>query len=155
MKETPESRLTSLGLTLPEAPQPLANYSPTLLSGDLLFISGQISRTPDGAVFAGKLGGDLSLHEGQQAARSCALSILAQVKAALGTLEKVEEVLRLTGFVASAAHFKEQPQVINGASDLLVAVLGDKGRHTRSAVGVASLPAGAAVEIDAIVKVRT
>jgi len=154
MKDTPEARLEALGLKLPEAPQPLANYVTALVSGDLLFISGQISRDADGHVLAGKLGADLSLAEGQQAAVSCALSILAQAKAALGSLDRVTQVLRLTGYVASAPHFKEQPQVLNGASDLMVAALGDKGRHTRSAVGVASLPAGAAVEVDAILKVR-
>lgn len=154
MKESPETRLSALGLKLPDAPAPLANYAPALVAGDLLLISGQISRRADGAVFTGRLGADLSLNEGQEAAKACALSILAQAKAALGSLDRIVQVLRLTGFVASAPHFHEQPHVVNGASDLMVAVLGDKGRHTRSAVGVAALPAGAAVEIDAILKVR-
>ena len=154
MKETPEMRLDALGLVLPEAPQPLANYVPALIAGDLLFVSGQISRHADGSVLAGRLGADLSLKEGQEAAKSSALSILAQAKATLGHLDRIVQVVRLTGYVASAPHFKEQPQVVNGASDLFVAVLGDKGRHTRSAVGVAALPAGAAVEIDAILKVK-
>lgn len=154
MKETPETRLEAMGLKLPAAPQPLANYVPVLLSGDLLFVSGQISRHADGSVFTGRLGADVSLNDGQEAARSSALSILAHAKAALGTLDKIVQVVRLTGFVASAPHFKEQPQVVNGASDLFVAVLGDKGRHARSAVGVACLPAGAAVEVDAILKVK-
>ena len=154
MRDTAEARLEALKLKLPEAPQPLANYATAMLAGDLLFISGQISRLADGSVFTSKLGADLSIQQGQEAARSCALSILAQAKAALGTLERIAQAVRLTGFVASAPQFREHPQVVNGASDLLFAVLGDKGRHTRSAVGVASLPAGAAVEIDAILRVK-
>lgn len=154
MTDTPEVRLKALGLELPHAPAPLANYVPALVSADLLFVSGQIARKSDGSVFSGRLGADLSIGEGQEAARACALSILAQARSALGSLDRIVQVLRLTGFVASAPQFQEQPHVINGASDFLVQVLGDKGRHTRSAVGVASLPAGAAVEIDAILKVK-
>lgn len=154
MAETPEQRLAALGLTLPEAAAPLANYVPALASGGLLFISGQIARRPDGTVYTGTLGNGLDVAQGQEAARSCALAILAQARRALGSLGAIEQVLRLTGFVASAPGFFDQPQVVNGASDLLVGVLGESGRHTRSAVGVASLPAGAAVEIDAIFKVR-
>lgn len=149
-----EQRLTALGLALPPAPAPVANYVPYLLAGDQLFISGQISKTADGTVLGGTLGAGLAVAAGQDAARLCALNILAQAKAALGDLGRIVQVLRLTGFVASTADFKDQPQVINGASDLMVAVLGDTGRHTRAAVGVASLPAGAAVEIDAILRVR-
>jgi enamine deaminase RidA (YjgF/YER057c/UK114 family) len=154
MTDTPESRLAALGLALPDAPVPLANYIPALITGDLLFISGQISRRADGTVFAGHLGASMGVAEGQEAARTCALAILAQAKQVLGTLERVEQVVRLTGFVSSAPGFHEQPQVINGASDLIGAIFGEKGRHTRAAVGVAALPAGAAVEIDAIIKVR-
>ena len=161
MAESTESRLKALGLTLPAASAPLANYVPYLVSGGLLFISGQISKDTDGHVTKGCLGQVISLtsakfgiEQGQAAARQCALHILAQAKAALGSLERIEQILRLTGFVASDQGFFDQPQVVNGASDLLVAVLGDKGRHTRSAVGVVSLPAGAAVEIDAIIKVQ-
>lgn len=154
MTDTPEKRLAALGLKLPEAPVPLANYVPALLSGDLLFVSGQIARRADGTVFAGQLGGGLSVADGQEAARACALAILAQAHQALGSLGRIEQAVRLTGFVSSAPQFYDQPQVINGASDLMVAVLGDKGRHTRAAVGVAALPAGAAVEIDAILKVQ-
>jgi len=149
-----EQRLSDLGLKLPEAPQPVANYVPFLISGDQLFISGQIAKDDAGNVISGLLGDGLSVEDGQTAARQAALSLLAQAKAALGSLDRVAQVLRLTGFVASAADFTEHPKVINGASDLLVAVLGDVGRHTRSAVGVASLPLGAAVEIDAILKIR-
>ncbi len=154
MAETVEDRLKALGFELPEAPQPLANYVPSYLSGDQLFISGQISKGADGAVITGTLGAGISIERGQEAARASALSILAQAKAALGSLERIERVIRLTGYVAATADFRDHPQVINGASDLLVAVLGDAGRHTRAAVGVASLPLGAAVEIDAIMKVR-
>ena len=154
MSSSAETRLAALGLTLPDAPQAVANYRPYLISGDLLFISGQISKASDGRVMTGIVGTNLPIDQGQQAARLCALNILAQAKSALGSLERIGQVLRLTGFVASEAAFSEQPKVINGASDLLVAVLGDKGRHTRSAVGVTSLPMGAAVEIDAILKIE-
>jgi enamine deaminase RidA (YjgF/YER057c/UK114 family) len=149
-----EQRLSELGLKLPEAPQPVANYVPFLLSGDQLFISGQISKDATGRVLTGSLGGGVSIEDGQAAARHCALNLLAQANAALGDLERIVQVLRLTGFVASTPDFTDQPKIINGASDLLVAVLGDAGRHTRLAVGVASLPLGACVEIDAILKVR-
>jgi enamine deaminase RidA (YjgF/YER057c/UK114 family) len=154
MTGTAEDRLKSLGLMLPAAPQPVANYVPFLLSGDELYISGQVSKAGDGRIVTGVVGGGLDVAAGREAAQLCALNILAQAKAALGDLERVVEVLRLTGFVASSPSFTEQPQVINGASDLMVAALGDRGRHTRSAVGVASLPLGAAVEIDAILRVR-
>jgi enamine deaminase RidA (YjgF/YER057c/UK114 family) len=151
---TADARLKELGLALPPAPQPVANYVPFLLSGDQLFISGQISKAGDGNVTKGILGAGLDVAAGQAAARLCALNILAQAKAALGDLERIEQVLRLTGFVTSSATFTDQPLVINGASDLIGTVLGDRGRHTRAAVGVASLPMGAAVEIDAILRVR-
>lgn len=149
-----EQRLQELGFKLPEAPQPVANYVPHIISGDQLFISGQIAKDDAGRVLTGLLGSGVSITDGQTAARFAALSLLAQAKAALGSLDRIERVLRVTGFVASTPDFSEQPAVINGASDLLVAVLGDAGRHTRSAVGVASLPLGACVEIDAILKIR-
>jgi enamine deaminase RidA (YjgF/YER057c/UK114 family) len=149
-----EQRLSDLGLKLPEAPQPVANYVPFLISGDQLFISGQISKDSDGRIIAGLLGAGVSIAEGQEAAELSALNLLAQAKTALGSLDRIVKVLRLTGFVASAPGFVDQPKVVNGASDLLVAVLGDAGRHTRSAVGVASLPLGASVEVDAILKIR-
>ncbi len=154
MSHNAENRLQALGLTLPDAPNPLANYVPAIISGNLLFVSGQISRQADGTVIAGTLGADLTVSEGQSAAKACALAILAQAKAALGSLEKIEQVIKLTGIVACTPEFHEQPQVINGASDLFVAVLGERGRHTRAAVGTVSLPAGAAVEIEAIFTVR-
>ncbi|HEY8195114.1 MAG TPA: RidA family protein, partial [Hyphomicrobium sp.] len=131
-----------------------ANYVPHLISNDQLFISGQIAKDETGRVLTGLLGAGVSVEEGRTAARRAALNVLAQAKAALGSLDRVVQVLRVTDFVASAPGFTEQPAVINGASDLLVAVLGDAGRHTRSAVGVASLPLGTCVEIDAIVKIR-
>lgn len=151
--DTIASRLSALGLILPVAPQPVANYASTLAMGEWLFVSGQISQTHDRQVLTGILGQTASIEDGQEAARCCALNILAQAKAALGSLERIAQVLRLTGFVACGADFKDHPKVINGASDLLVAVLGKKGRHTRSAVGVASLPLGCMVEIDAIIRV--
>lgn len=149
-----ERRLADLGLKLPEAPQPVANYVPHIVSGDQLFISGQIAKDDTGRVLTGLLGTDVSVEDGRTAARYAALSLLAQAKAALGSLDRIVQVLRVTGFVASAPGFYEQPAVINGASDLLVAALGDAGRHTRSAVGVANLPLNTCVEIDAILKIR-
>lgn len=158
MAETPEDRLAALGLVLPPAPAPVANYVPTLLMGDWLYISGQIARKADGSVWTGHLGADpaaggLSVDGGREAARSCALALLAQARQTLGSLAQITRVVRITGFVASHAQFKDHPKVVDGASDLLVEVLGEKGRHTRSSVGVAALPAGAAVEIDAILHV--
>lgn len=149
MPDTAEAHLAELGLALPDAPAPAANYVPYHFSGGLLFISGQVSRSADGGI-KGKLGAGLSVEDGQKAARLACLNLLAQVKAALGSLDRVGQVLRLTGYVNAAPDFADQPSVVNGASDLLVAVLGDKGRHTRTAIGVASLPSGFAVEIDAI-----
>ncbi|MGD9667893.1 MAG: RidA family protein [Hyphomicrobiaceae bacterium] len=155
MSQTIAERLETLGLTLPEAPAPVANYVPFLIAGDLLFVSGQISKASDGSVLKGHLGADLGVGEGQKAARYCALNILAQANAALGSLDRIAQVIRITGYVASTPDAGDQPAVINGASDLLVAVLGDAGRHTRVAVGVAALPGGCAVEIDAVVRIRT
>lgn len=147
-------RLAARGIILPEAPVPVANYVPFIVDGSLLFISGQISKAADGTLISGTLGDGLTIEDGQRAAGACAINILAQAKAAIGDLERVGRVLRLTGFVASAPSFVDQPKVINGASDVLVDILGEAGRHTRSAVGVASLPLGAAVEIDAILSVK-
>ena len=152
---TIESRLAALGLTLPDAPAPVANYVPTCVTGGLLFVSGQVSRKADGHVIKGRLGAGLDVAQGREAAKVCALNILAQAKAALGSLDRIERVVKLTGFVNSTATFIDQPQVVNGASDLLVELLGDKGRHTRSAVGVVSLPVDAAVEIEAILAITS
>lgn len=153
MTGTIEARLAELGLTLPSAPNPVANYVPYAVTGNLLFISGQISKAADGTIVTGLLGRDVTVETGQSAARLCALNILAQAKAALGDLDRIAQVVRLTGFVAATADFADHPKVVNGASDLMVEVLGDKGRHTRAAVGVASLPMGSAVEVDAIIAI--
>jgi enamine deaminase RidA (YjgF/YER057c/UK114 family) len=149
-----EQRLAKLGLELPAAPQPVANYVHFLLAGDELFVSGQISRTAAGRIPTGALGNGVTIQTGQTAARSAALALLAQAKAALGCLDRIAQILRLTGFVSATPGFRDHPKVNNGASDLLVEVLGNAGRHTRSAVGVASLPMGASVELDAIMKIR-
>ncbi|MGL6209470.1 MAG: RidA family protein [Paracoccaceae bacterium] len=151
---TVESRLTDLGITLPDAPAPAANYVPFVVSGGYAYISGQISQTPQGLT-KGRLGEDMAVEQGADAARSCAISILAQLKKAVGgDWSRVVRAVKLTGFVNSTPDFTDQPKVINGASDLLVAVLGDAGRHARSAVSAASLPLGVAVEIEAIFEVR-
>lgn len=148
-----EQKIASLGLTLPTAAAPIANYMPALLTGNLLFISGQLSRDASGNLITGKLGAGVDVAKGRDAAKACALHILAQAKAALGTLDRLERIVKLTAFVNSAPAFTDHPQVVNGCSDLLVEILGDRGRHTRSAVGVAALPLDAAVEIEAIIAV--
>jgi enamine deaminase RidA (YjgF/YER057c/UK114 family) len=150
-----EARLQSLGIVLPAAPNPVANYVPSCVAGNLLFISGQISRSADGTVTKGRLGADLTVDQGRAAARLAALNVLAQAKAAVGALDRIAQVVRLTGFVNAAPEFADHPQVVNGASDLMVEVLADKGRHTRAAVGVSSLPMGCAVEVDAILLIET
>lgn len=152
--QSAEDRLNELGLSLPPAPQPVANYVPVLIEGNLLFVSGQISKGGDGKVLTGTLGRDVDIAHGQAAAKLCALNILAQAKAALGDLGRIHQIVKLTGYVASTADFTDHPQVINGASDLMVAVLGDRGRHTRAAVGVAALPVASSVEVDAIIAIR-
>ena len=147
------TRLQALNLEIPQPVAPVANYVPFVVSGNELFISGQVSMTPSGLI-KGKLGGDLSVDQGAEAARACAINLIAQMKAALGgDLDRVKRIVRLTGFVNCTADFTDQPKVINGASDLMVAVFGEAGRHTRAAVGAPSLPLGAAVEIDAIVEI--
>jgi enamine deaminase RidA (YjgF/YER057c/UK114 family) len=149
MTDAVESRLAALGLSLPSAPAPVANYVPFCLAHNFLYIAGQIPRGPSGIVYVGKVGTDVSIEDGQKAAQLCCLNILAQVKAALGDFSRVVQCVRLTGFVNAGSDFRDHPVVINGASDLMVALFGDRGRHTRVAVGVASLPADAAVEVDA------
>jgi enamine deaminase RidA (YjgF/YER057c/UK114 family) len=153
MTGTIEARLKTLGITLPAAPNPVANYVPFVISGNLLFVSGQISKAADGTIAAGSLGRDVTLEAGQAAARLCALNILAQAKAALGDLDRIAQVLRLTGFVNATPEFTDHPKIVNGASDLMVEVLGDKGRHARAAVGVSGLPMNSAVEVDAILAI--
>ncbi len=143
-------KLEALGLTLPEPARPAASYIPFVKAGGLLYVSGQISQTAEG-MLTGRLGDGLGVAEGAAAARACALSLLAQVQAAAeGDLDRLVRVVKLTGFVNSAPSFGDQPKVINGASDLLVEILGEAGRHARSAVGVAALPFGVAVEIEGI-----
>lgn len=154
MQGTFEARLAALGVSLPDAPAPAANYVPFVISGDLVFVSGQISMA-DGAFITGKLGDDMTPEAGAAAARTCAIGLLAQVKAACGgDLDRLVRVVKLTGFVNSTADFGDQPKVINGASDFLVEALGEAGRHSRSAVSAASLPFGVAVEIEAIFEIR-
>lgn len=145
-----DTRLAELGLCLPDAPAPAANYVPFVITGNTAYVSGQISMGPEGLI-TGRLGETMSTEEGASAARSCALSLLAQARAACGgDWSRLKRVVKLTGFVNSAPGFTDQPKVINGCSDLLVEVLGDAGRHARSAVGVAALPLGVAVEIEGI-----
>ena len=147
-----EEKLQSLGHALPPPPGGAGNYLPFRRSGNLLFLSGAISVKPDGTLITGKAGVDKTLEDGQEAARVCALNLLAVVKAAAGTLDAVKQVVLVNGFVNVAPDFIDVPQVINGASDLLVAVLGDAGRHARAAVGVASLPRGVLVEVQMTVE---
>jgi enamine deaminase RidA (YjgF/YER057c/UK114 family) len=154
MTGTVEKKLQELGIALQEPRSPMANYVPFVRSGDLLHVSGQICLDGDGKLVAeGRLGDGVSVEDGQKAARTCAINLLAQVKVALGDLDKVKRVVRLGGFINSAAGFTEGPKVMNGASDLMVAVFGDKGKHARSTVGVAALPADAAVEVEGLFEV--
>lgn len=148
-----ESRLAELGLVLPVAAAPVAAYIPVVIAGGLAHVSGQLPFI-DGKLVTGRLGEDVSVEQGNAAAQACGLMILAQLKAALGSLSRVERIVKLGGFVNSAGDFTDQPKVINGASELMVAVFGDAGKHARSAVGVPCLPLGAAVEVDAIVAVN-
>jgi enamine deaminase RidA (YjgF/YER057c/UK114 family) len=149
MTDTIEARLADLGLTLPDAPAPAANYVPFVKTGNQVYVSGQLPAGPDGLV-TGKLGDGMDAEAGADAAKYCALALLAQArKAADGDLSKVR-LVKLVGFVNSTADFGDQPKVVNGASDLMVAVLGENGRHARSAVSAASLPFGVAVEIEGI-----
>ena len=147
-----DARLAQLKIVLPEALAPVANYVPYQISGNQLFISGQISNGPDGLI-KGKLGADMDVAAGAVAARACGLALLAQARAALGSLDRVARVVKLTAFVNSTPDFTDQPKVINGASDFMVAALGDAGRHARSAVSAASLPFGVAVEIEGIFEI--
>ena len=151
---TIEARLSELGLVLPAAAAPVAAYVPTVEVGGLLHISGQLPFAEDGSLITGRLGEDVTAEAGAAAATRCGLMLLAQIKAALGNLDRVERIVKLGVFVSSAATFTSQPQVANGASQLMVDVFGEVGRHARSAVGVPVLPLGAAVEVDAIVAVR-
>ena len=146
-------RLAELGIELPKAAAPVAAYVPVVVSGQLAHVSGQLPFV-DGRLVTGRLGDDVSLEQGTAAARACGLMILAQLEAALGSLDRVTRVVKLGAFVNSAAHFTDQPKVANGASELMAEVFGEAGKHARSAVGVPVLPLGAAVEVDAIVEIR-
>lgn len=148
-----EAKLAELGLTLPQAAAPVAAYIPVVVAGGLAHVSGQLPFIGSDFV-KGRLGENVSLEDGAKAAQACGLMILAQLKAALGSLSRVERVVKLGAFVSSTADFTDQPKVANGASELMAAVFGDAGKHARSAVGVPVLPLGAAVEVDAIVAVR-
>lgn len=145
------ARLAEAGIVLPEPRAPVANYVPFVITGNLLFISGQVSAGPDGLV-TGRLGETMTLEEGQAAARICGINLIAQIRSALGDLERVKRVVKLGGFVSAAPDFTDIPKVVNGCSDLMVLAFGDAGRHARSAVACPVLPMGAAVEVDAIVE---
>lgn len=148
-----EAKLAALGITLPEPAAPVASYVAAVEAGNMLYTSGQLPFV-DGKLVTGKVGDTRSLDEGQAAARACGIMILAQIKAALGNLDRVERIVKLGVFIASTPDFTDQPKVANGASDLMEAVFGDAGKHARSAVAVPVLPLDATVEIDAVVKVR-
>ena len=150
-----EARLAELGLHVPTAPTPAANYIPWVRTGDLVFVAGQVPMKDGAFRWVGKLGADWTVEQGQEAAREVALNVLSQLKAALdGDLDRVVRAVKLNGFVNSTPDFIHQPHVINGASNLMIEVFGDAGRHARSAVGVAQLPFGVAVEIDGVFEVR-
>jgi enamine deaminase RidA (YjgF/YER057c/UK114 family) len=154
MAGTVEQKLATQGVNLHEPASPIANYVGFVRTGNLLFVSGQVCVAPDGKLIAkGKLGAGVTIEQGNAAARGCAINLLAQIKAALGDLDKVVRVVKLTGFVNSAPEFVDGPKVLNGASDLMVLAFGDKGRHSRSTIGVASLPGDAAVEVEGVFEV--
>ncbi len=154
MGGTIEKKLAELGIALPKLAAPIANYVGSVKSGNLLYVSGQLCLGADGKLVAtGKLGNGVSVEDGQKAARACAINLLAQIKAAVGDLDKVTRVVRLGGFIASAPSFLDGPRVMNGASDLIVEAFGDKGRHARTTVGVAVLPLDAAVEVEGLFEV--
>jgi enamine deaminase RidA (YjgF/YER057c/UK114 family) len=154
MAGTVEQNLAAQGIVLPAPKAPVANYVPFVRTGNLLFVSGQVCLDAEGKLIAqGKLGAGVSIEDGAAAARGCGINLLAQVKAAIGDLDKVVRVVRLGGFVNAAPDFLEGPKVLNGASDLMVAVFGDKGRHARTTVGVSALPSDAAVEVEGVFEV--
>lgn len=149
-----EAKLEEMGIVLPPAGKPVANYVPSVRSGNLVFLSGHGPFSEDGTLITGKVGSDLTFDQGYEAARRVAVGLLGSVKAEIGDLDKVKRVVKLLGMVNCASDFTDQPKVINGASDLIVEVFGDKGKHARSAVGMNALPMGIAVEIEMIVEVE-
>ena len=151
MAGTVEAKLADMGIEL-NASSPAANYVPFTISGNVLYVSGQIPMGTNGIEGVGRLGDGMSVADGQKAARLCAINVLAQAKAALGDLDRITQLLKTQNFVAATPDFGDHPEVANGASDFFVEVLGDKGRHARAAVGMASLPRGVAVEVDAVVE---
>lgn len=153
MTDTINSRLEKLGISLPEAAAPAANYLPFAVSGNLVFTAGQLPLENGGLAAKGRVGSDLDVAAAQKAARLCAINVLAQARAAVGDLERIARVVKITVFVASEPDFTQQHLVANGASDLLVEVLGEAGKHARSAVGVAALPLDAAVEVEAVFEI--
>jgi enamine deaminase RidA (YjgF/YER057c/UK114 family) len=153
MAGTVEKKLSELGIVLAEPTAPVANYVPFVRTGNLLMVSGQICLDAGKLVAKGQLGAGVSIEDGQKAARTCAVNVLAQVKAALGDLDKVMRVVRLGGFVNAAAGFVDGPKVMNGASDLMVAAFGEKGKHARTTVGVSALPLDAAIEVEGLFEV--
>ena len=151
---TIEDKLRQMGLELPEPPKPVASYVPCVRTGNLVFVSGQIAREKGVLRFSGHVGGNLTLEEGKQAARLCALNALSAVKQEVGSLDRIRRIVKLTGFVASAAGFTDQPKVVDGASVFLAELFGERGQHARAAVGVNELPLGSAVELEMIVEVE-
>ncbi len=151
---TVEQKLADLGLTLPEAAAPVASYVPVVIANGMAHVSGQISFAADGSLIKGRLGADMDLAAGQAAAGRCALMVLAQLRAALGSLDRVQQIVKLGVFVQCTPDFTAQPEVANGASDLMVRLFGLAGKHARAAVGVPALPRGVAVEVDAVVAIR-
>jgi len=149
-----EEKLKEMGLQLPPAPRPMAQYIPAKLAGDLLFVSGQGPMKEGKPVRTGRVGADLTVEEGAECARLCALNSLAAAKSVLGTLDFIEEIVQLRGFVNSAPDFEQQPEVINGASELMVQLFGEKGRHARAALGTSSLPRNIPVELEMVARVR-
>ncbi len=156
MLSSPEERARALGLVFSNAPRPVANYLPAYQAGNLLFVSGQLPTDGEGNLQAkGTVGGDITIELGADAARLCAVNVLAQVRAEVGSLDKVARVVRLGGFITSSAGFCDQAIVMNGASDLMVEVFGEMGKHTRSTIGVFALPKGASVEVEATFEITT
>ena len=150
-----EARLAALGIELPTPGKPGANYVPFVITGKLVFVSGQVPLAPDGVKFVGKVGREYSIEEGQQAARLCAINILGMLKAAAGDLDRIARIVKVVGFVNATPEFTDVHKVINGASDLITEVLGDNvGKHARSAIGMGTLPLGVAVEVEAIAEMR-